>query len=151
LTDLERIKDRALSLLARREFGNYELKQRLLEKTTDLALVEQVLSMLVAGNLQSDERFVTSYIRRRAAKGFGPLHIEYELKKLKISSQVINLYLASDELDWKQTIKQLFEKKYGEVSLAKDRIQRAKQIRFLQSRGFNIEQINQQLIENFNE
>ncbi len=151
MTDLERIKERALSLLARREFGHYELKQRLLEKTTDLALVEQVLNLLVASNLQSDERFVESYTRRRAAKGFGPLHIEYELKKLKISSQVISLYLASDELDWKLTIKRLFEKKYGGISLAKDQRERAKQIRFLQSRGFNIEQINQQLIENFNE
>lgn len=145
MTDFQQVRERALGLLARREFSSFELRQRLFEKTSDVALVDEVLKSLIENNLQCNQRFVASYVRRRAAKGFGPLHIEHELKKHKIDSSVIKHHLASDEIDWRQTITRLFERKFGVFCLASDQLLRSKQMRFLQSRGFNMSQINQYL------
>lgn len=151
MIDFNGIKDRALTFLARREYSANELKQRLLEKTDNHELVEQVLQALIASNLQSDQRFVESYIRRRMLKGFGPLHIEYELQKHKLKGELIAESLAACRSKWSETIKHLFKKKFKNNALAKDLKQRTKEIRFLQSRGFHLSQINQYLTENLDE
>jgi regulatory protein len=151
LTEFDQIRERALFFLARREFSVNELKQRLLEKTQDLLLVEQVLQELIENNLQSDRRFAESYIRRRMAKGFGPLHIEHELQKHRLDGELVKENLAACRSQWSQTLKILFKKKFGGSSLATDLKVRTKQVRFLQSRGFNLFQINQYLIESVDE
>lgn len=151
MTELKAVKERALVLLARREFSANELRQRLLEKTTEVASVDKVIQELLVANLLSDERFVASYVRRRAAKGFGPLHIECELKKHHLHTDLIRQHLHGNEVHWSDVLKRLFERKYHASRLAKDRSIRSKQVRFLQSRGFELAQINHHLTESINE
>lgn len=138
-------KESALRLLARREYGAFELKQRLLEKGYDSAIAEEVITLLNTLNLQSDERFVESYVRRRVAKGYGPLHIQNELLTKKIKTELIQNEMIQYGEQWIEIINQISFKKFGTFCYMQDIKKRARQIRFLQSRGFNLHQITEAL------
>lgn len=139
-------KESALRLLARREHGAYELRQKLLNKGYDEIVIDQVLQVLTETNLQSDQRFVEGYIRRRMAKGFGPLHIINELLKLRIDEQLIHQFINFSSDDWKVMIQQICFKKFGSINFAQDDFKKkARQIRFFQVRGFDISQIKNAL------
>ncbi len=139
-----RIRDSALNFLAIREHSQLELRQKLLRKDFPLELINQVLVQLHAENLQSDARFTESFIRSRANKGQGCLRIRYELQQLGIAAAVVNEYLDENDELWQQLAQQVRKKKFG-TALPRDPKQKAKQIRFLQYRGFSATQIQRAL------
>lgn len=147
---LEDIKNSALILLARREHGYYELKQKLLRKGYENEHVEHVLHSLVLNGLQSDYRFVESYVQRRARKGFGPKHIAHELRKKQISNELISKIMSLSDNNWYEEIKRIWQKKFGQKVFSQEVI-KSKQIYFLQSRGFDLAQIKKFFDEKFDE
>ncbi len=154
-----------MDFLARREHSKQELLQKLIKKATSASVeeIEQVLEKLQQDNLLSDKRFTESYLRYRKEKGFGPLHISQELYKKGVSSQTIEAYVDSDEVDWLEILSVLKSKKFltaeekefeptlepikGESKEQNDLALKAKQTRFFQSRGFTLEQIDKVLNE----
>lgn len=139
-----RIRDSALNFLAIREHSQLELRQKLLRKDFPLELINEVLNQLHAENLQSDARFTESFIRSRINKGQGYLRIRYELQQLGISAALLNEYLDENDAQWQQLAQQVRKKKFG-TALPRDPKQKAKQIRFLQYRGFSATQIQRAL------
>lgn len=138
--ELTIIKNCALGLLARREHSQYELRNKLkLRKFSDNLIVE-VLKELTSENLQSDARFTEIYIRHRAEKGYGPLRIQAELRERGIVEESISQYLDESAEYWIEKITTVKRKKFGN-KIPKDFSERAKQMRFLQYRGFTLEQI----------
>lgn len=140
----QKIRDSALNFLAIREHSRLELRQKLLNKTFPAEWVDQVLAQLHAENLQSDARFAESFIRSRANKGQGCLRIRYELQQLGIAAAVVNEHLDENDELWQQLAHQVRKKKFG-TALPRDPKQKAKQIRFLQYRGFSATQIQRAL------
>ncbi|MBN2689768.1 MAG: regulatory protein RecX [Gammaproteobacteria bacterium] len=138
MSAIKTIKQKAIDLLARREHSRLELERKLLAKDFNLQEVSVVLDDLIAQNLQSDERFAESYIHSRSNKGFGPLKIAEELKQRGVNQTIYQQFL--DEQDWHQLACQVRIKKFGK-SLPSDFVLRAKQMNFLQYRGFAGEQI----------
>lgn len=130
----------AMDYLARREHSVQELRHKLLLKCDDNALIEQVIRTLQEDNLQSDLRFAQSYLRSRVQRGFGPQAIKQALKQRGVSSSVIEQAFSAESLDWFAQISSVYETKYGQISTV-DAVQKAKQQRFLLSRGFSFEQI----------
>ena len=72
----------------------------------------------------------------RYNQGKGPIKIALELKLRGISTFDLSDY------DWFKSAKEIREKKFGDCSSI-DFKEQAKQKRFLQSRGFGLDQINQ--------
>ncbi len=126
----------AMGYLARREHASLELSNKLARKGFDADVIDSVLVKLQADNLLNDERFVEVYVRYRANKGFGPLHIRQELQKRGINGDMINL----DDQDWVKFACQAREKRFGKM-VPKLKSEQAKQFRFLQYRGFTFSQI----------
>lgn len=105
--------------------------------TPDLveALVNKQLLQLIEENLQSDERFVESFINGRKAKGHGPQRIRYDLRLKGVSEGLLEQYLDhSDEL-WCELAGSVYFKKFGE-GRPQDYHDKAKRMRFMQQRGF---------------
>src|SRR5579885_2595342 len=75
-----------MELLARREHSRRELAAKLKRHHPDAALIERVLSGLEAERAQSDDRFVSEYVRQRSEKGYGPLRIQQELRQRGITA-----------------------------------------------------------------
>ena len=127
-------------LLATREHSLHELRSKLLNKQLDATLIEQQLHKFVEGNLQSEQRFVESYIRSKANKGQGPQRIRLALKEHCIDDQLIAQELDAAEVDFFAVAAQVYFKKYGHKPCA-DWQEKQKRMRFLQYRGFDQEQI----------
>ena len=88
LTEAE-VRDIAVRYLTRREYGIEELRQKLLQRGSDSAIAEKVVSELAEENLVSDQRFTEMYVRMRMRRLFGPLKIRGELRSRGISDFLI--------------------------------------------------------------
>jgi len=125
----------AMRMLVRREHSVLELTQKLSAKEFEKIEIERVLTTLIKHNYQSDERFASEFAQMRFNQGKGPVKIGVDLKQRGIDQfdlSAFDFYLLA------QTIR---ENKFGK-EVPSDYKQKAKQQRFLQSRGFNFEHIN---------
>ena len=125
-----------LKMLMRREHSKLELFKKLQLKGYDDDVINSSISKLVEQNYQSDDRFSEEFIQMRFNQGKGPVKIASELKMRGINTFDLSTF------DWFQLAKEIRQKKFGDVS-SLDYKETAKQKRFLQSRGFNLDQINQ--------
>jgi len=126
----------ALKVLMRREHSKLELLNKLQLKGYDDGIINSSISKLVEQNYQSDDRFAADFILMRFNQGKGPVKIALELKMRGINTFDLSAF------DWFQLAKEIRQKKFGDTS-SLDYKETAKQKRFLQSRGFNLDQINQ--------
>jgi regulatory protein len=133
----------AMNLLARREQSFFELIQKLTLKYPDFDKQETILPALEKlreENLQSDARFVESYVHYRSSRGMGPLKIEMELNQKGISNSQIRAELYKEEMDWITLCQEALERKFSDAPV-NDLKDKEKRYRFLSQRGFNSEQI----------
>ena len=125
----------ALKILIRREYSQFELSNKLQPKGFDDADIKHSIDLLIEQKYQSDERFSEAFIIMRYNQGKGPVTISSELKKRGIESFDLSI------IDWFELAKEVRKKKFGQ-NLPLDYKTQAKQKRFLQSRGFDFDQIN---------
>ncbi len=129
-----------MDLLARREHTRLELRRKLCHKGFDETLVDEVLARLAADGLLSDARFAESYVAARVARGEGPVRIRAALREKGVSDELIAEVVDDDRADWQVLIREAWRKRFaGEYP--QDHKERARQARFLQQRGFTMEQI----------
>jgi regulatory protein len=133
------IQSYVLRLLAKRDHSRLELKRKLLQKHFPLDLIESTLDDFSAKGWQDDLRFAQMYARVRIEKGDGPLKIRAKFRECGLSETVTAEVLSQDNTFWQQQLQRKWTKKCGAAS--KNLASRAKQQRFLQSRGFTLEQI----------
>lgn len=133
----------AMDYLARREHSFSELLNKLSEKYPGFDRDEQihpVLAKLKEQNLQSDERFVESYVRFRKNKGFGPVKIDAELYHKGVSRTLVSESIDAAGNNWLEQTRLAFNKKYADPDLASIR-EKQRYMRFLSQRGFRNEDI----------
>jgi regulatory protein len=137
---MQNIKHYALNLLARREHSQVELCAKLLAKGYRPDDISMVLQALINEKAQSDERFAESYTRMRANRGYGPLHIRAELNQRGIDDEIIDKTIDLNDQFWSDNAQKTWRKKFG-GKIPTTFQERAKQMKFLQYKGFNSEQI----------
>jgi len=128
-----------MNYLARREHSASELCDKLSARCEDPRVVRQVVEQLSEQGLQSDQRFVESFVRSRFQQGKGPLRIVQELRHKGVCEQLVERELAEFGVDWQQLARDVRIKRFG-TKPPEDLKARAKQLRFLQYRGFTSEQ-----------
>lgn len=129
----------AMNLLSRREHSSKELRQKLLSRDFEAEVVDAALAALMTERLLSDERFVESYVRYKSNSGIGPLRLRQELREHGITADAIEESLRG--VEWRRLAAEVRQKRFGDA-LPDKYGERAKQMRFLQYRGFNAEQIS---------
>ena len=133
------IREKAIRLLARREYSARELATKL-GTQFDPELVDQILASLAEQGLQSDQRFADGLVRGRINQGHGPIRIQAELKQKGIEPSLIQHVMESNAVDWFEQALSTYQRRFG-THHATDMKVRAKQMRFLQYRGFSMDQI----------
>lgn len=143
MTDDQRsaVEHKLLAALARREYGYQELLHKYGE-VFDREVLAAVLDEFVEKGWQSDERYAHSYTRSAVSRGKGELLIRQYLRQQQINDELIDAALA--EHDFYALAAEVYAKKYPEQSVH-DRKEQAKRQRFLVSRGFSFDQINEVL------
>jgi len=132
------LRERALGLLARREHSRTELQRKLSPHTEDVQEIIDLLDDFTRRGWLSDARFAEALVHDKQAK-FGTSRLAYELRERGVEESVIRDQLAElkdSELD---RARQVWQTKFGEFP--EDAKARAKQMRFLQSRGFSFDVI----------
>ena len=130
----------AVRLLSRREHSAFEIRDKLQKRDFDENEIAQAIVELQQGGWLSDERFAEAYIRMRQLKGFGPVRIAMELNERGVDECIVDEYLHADDEVWQQTLVQQYQKKYKN-KVIEGYNDKAKRIRFLQYRGFPLDQI----------
>jgi regulatory protein len=130
----------AMNFLARREHSFHELLTKLNKKflTSEyhsIALIEEQLQRLRRENLQSDERFTEAFINSKKNSGKGPLLIRQQLQQKGLSEALIEQGLETIADEWILIAESVYQKKFSTRKIA-DQKEKAKRIRFMQSRGF---------------
>ena len=131
---------KAMDYLARREHGRSELINKLSKFGFQAATADDAVAQLVDDNLQSDQRFVEAFIISRINQGKGPLKIRADLRARDIEGGIVDIGLEDAEQDWYASARAVREKKFGPDYPA-DYSEKARQMRFLQSRGFDTDHI----------
>ena len=127
------LKGRALRLLSQREHSRHELEPKLQAFEETPGELAQALDFLAAKGFINEQRVVESVVNRRSTK-LGASRVRQELQAKGLPAEAIAeavQNLRSTELE---RAREVWRKKFGAQPV--DAPARAKQIRFLVSRGF---------------
>ena len=130
------LKGRALRLLSQREHSRAELERKLAAHEAEPGTLARALDELQAKGFISEERVVESVIHRRAGK-LGTARVQQELLAKGLSSQAMIGALEQLRSTELERAREVWSRKFGEP--ASDPKARARQMRFLLSRGFAAE------------
>ncbi len=129
-----------MDYLARREHGRGELLDKLTRFGFDADTAGDAVAQLIDDGLQSDERFAEAFVQSRINQGKGPVVIRADLRQRGLASSLIDITLEEADEDWYALAREVRLKKFGPDTPSEFR-DKAKQMRFLQSRGFEPDQI----------
>lgn len=139
----------AIFMLSRRDYSTVELQRRIKRRIretekdspTEEACLPQVIERLLESQYLDDNRTIYSFFRSYLNKSYGPLRIRQELRLKGFPSEIIERVLEETDTDWYTLCQEVHEKKFG-GGKPKDFKEKAKQIRYLQYRGFTSDTIN---------
>lgn len=124
--------------LARREHSRAELRAKLLPHVQDGDDIEAVLDGLEKRNWLSDERAATQLVHAKRGR-FGAQRITHELRQKGIAEELISVALPALKETELAAAREVWQRKFG--TAPQDGNEKAKQVRFLQSRGFSLDAI----------
>ena len=136
------LRARALAALARREYSRRELEAKLTAFAEDPAEIPALLDDFEQRGWLSESRVVEQVVATRRRR-FGMRRIEQELREKGISDEAIEHArdeMKAGELD---SARAIWQRKFGTAPA--DARERARQMRFLQGRGFGSDTIRRLL------
>ena len=144
------LRTRALQYLARREYSRAELRSKLLphvQAEEDFEQLQPVnldalLDDLTARGWLSDARAATQLLHAKRSR-FGTQRITHELRQKGIAEELIEAALPALKESELEAARSVWQRKFG--TLPQDAKEKARQMRFLQSRGFGFDVIFQVL------
>jgi regulatory protein len=140
---LDRVLSTAIAWLGRRDHCGSELAARLERRGFSAGLIEQALEALRERGYLDDERYAREFVRAHVARGQGPKRIRYELVGLGVAAGLAESTLqqqAQEHGGWGALARHARQRRFGHEWPA-ERLERARQARFLQSRGFSPDHI----------
>jgi regulatory protein len=132
------LRQRALDLLARREHTRAELQRKLAPHTDDPDELASLLDELSRRGWLSDARFAEALVHDKQAR-FGSARLAHALRERGVPDAVIREQMTELKETELARARQVWQTKFG--VLPEDAKGRAKQMRFLQSRGFGLDVI----------
>lgn len=128
------LKQRAIALLARREYARAELRARLAASGATRAEIDAVVEELAGAGLVSDARFATALVHRKG-RDLSRSALARALREKGVAADEAKEALAelgsADELE---RARMLWKRRFGQPPV--DERDKARQLRFLVSRGY---------------
>ena len=136
------LRERALRLLARREHSRAELVRKLGQAGFAQHEIEPLLDEFEEKNWLSDRRFAESYVADHRARA-GSVKLTYDLRQRGVPDTLIEAVLSENRDSECDRAYEVWKKKFGSAPV--DASDKARQNRFMQSRGFTSEVIQRVL------
>ncbi len=132
------LKSQAIRLLARREYARSELEEKLAAKGADRNELRLMLDELTSLGLLSDERYAHAVAQQKTGR-YSRRSIAAGLKAKGVESDAIGVAMSEAGEDDEATLIALWQRRFGRAPA--DEREKARQVRFLQSRGFALSAI----------
>ena len=132
------LRERALRLLARREHTRAELAQKLSRYAEEHDNLEALIDDLAQTDLVSDQRFAEHFIAAKQ-KRFGHLKIAHELRAKGLNAETITQLTVTSREQELESARAVWQRKFPSPPVSA--VEKAKQMRFLQGRGFSSDTI----------
>ena len=129
----EELRARALRLLARREHSPLELERKLRPHAESPEGLLNLIAGLKAKNQLSESRYAEERVRWLARK-YGAAKIRHDLKSKGIDPAIVERVSSADDLE---RAVEILRRKFRAPAATRE--ERARRMRFLQSRGFSTE------------
>ena len=127
------LRARALRLLARREHSRRELERKLSPYAESSEALDVLISELKTKSQLSEARFAEERARQLSRK-YGAARIRQDLKSKGVGEELVEHVSSDGDLERARAI---LERKYRQPAATRE--ERAKRMRFLQSRGFSFD------------
>ena len=137
--DPQAVRAAAIALLGRRDYSRGDLAATLQRKGFETALVNEALSELAGEGLLDNGRYAESLVRQLANRGKGPARVRQALQQSGVASEGAAAMHSGP--DWLALAAEARRRKFG-PDLPRSWPERARQMRFLQYRGFSSDQIS---------
>jgi len=134
------LRERALGYLARREHSRFELTRKLEAAGFAIEDIHPTLNKLEGKGWLSDQRFAENYVANHCAR-IGRIKIAHDLRQRGINEETILISMNKAIESESDSALAVWRKKFG--SLPASPTEKARQIRFMQSRGFALNVIRQ--------
>jgi len=134
----ESLRARALKLLARREHTRSELARKLAEEEGDPGAVEAVLKELEARGWLSESRVAEQLVHSRKSR-YGARRIEHDLRERGVAEEAVSAAVAGLKEGELERARAVWQRKFKHPP--GNAAERARQVRFLQGRGFELDVI----------
>ncbi len=132
------LRERALRLLARREHSRAELARKLRTYASPEEELETLLEDLSRRKLLSDERYAESRTHALSRK-YGAARIAHELRAKGLGKELAEQASGVARATEVERAREVWRRKFR--AAPRTREERARQMRFLQSRGFSFDAI----------
>ena len=126
-------------MLARREHTRAELARKLSLRAGDPAEIERVLEDFERRGWLSEQRVVEQLVHARRAR-YGARRIERDLRQKGVSEEAVSAALAELKGGELAAAREVWRRKFGGLQPRRP-ADRARHVRFLQGRGFDLETI----------
>ena len=130
--------------MGKRDYSRMELRKKILSYSESLEIsktdLELILDELEKKDWLSDDRFSEQFVSTKKRK-FGTKKITHELKMRGVDESIITRVIKEIKNDEFFLAKQIWERKFNQIPVTID--EKAKQIRFMQSRGIEPSIIHQ--------
>lgn len=141
-SNLSKARSKALDYLSRAPHTKHDLGIKLKNKGYDEQIIDLSLDDLEQMGLIDDMEYATLYIEMAKEKCYGPSKIRYELSHHGVSCDIIDQVMQKDGGTDAMQLTELLLTKYRGCDFSDIKVkQRA--IRYLASRGFNFDIINE--------
>jgi len=137
---------KALGFLSRREHSSLELRTKLRKKCYSAAEIAEVIAQLTEQGYLSDKRYAEMLVRSRQSR-YGLRHIAAELAAKGIAREKITETLVSLDQDEFSVAFSVWQKRYRQAPTTPQ--EKARQMAFLQRRGFSVDIILKVLSSNY--
>ncbi len=133
--DKPSLKGRALRLLAQREHSRAELQRKLATHEETPGELARALDELQAKGFIDEQRVIDSVVHRRAIR-LGASRVRQELQAKGLPAEAVAQAVGALRGSELERAREVWRKKFGHLPPPADAAQRARQMRFLASRGF---------------
>jgi regulatory protein len=135
---VQSLRARALAILARREYSRQELERKLLPYADNPEEIPPLLADFERRGWLSERRVAEELIATRRRR-YGVQRIAHELREKGVSDETIGGALAGLKESELEAARAVWQRKFG--ALPASASEKARQIRFLQGRGFSFDTI----------
>ena len=132
------LRARAMRLLARREHSRVELRRKLANVAAEGDDVDVVLDELAKKGWLSDARYAEQSVRAKSRR-FGPLKVAHELRAKGVGDEAIAAAFRAAGEDGAADLPRVWGTRFSRFP--DNNRERARQVRFLQGRGFPLDDI----------